>query len=135
MGMVEGQSFFFQEEGCYTGRSRSYDSPLQQAECWAQLLYRKKKKGVAEGVQKKVQKKKGVTRVAHAATLQLNPAMEGYSQYEKKVQEEEEGCYTGRSRSYAATEPSHGRIQPVREGEPSGQTPPEKKVQKKKGVT
>jgi hypothetical protein len=28
-------------------------------------------------------KKKGVTRVAHAATLQLNPAMEGYSQYEK----------------------------------------------------
>jgi hypothetical protein len=27
--------------------------------------------------------KKGVTRVAHAATLQLNPAMEGYSQYEK----------------------------------------------------
>jgi hypothetical protein len=36
----------------------------------------------------------------------------------------EEGCYTGRSRSYAATEPSHGRIQPVREGEPSGQTPP-----------
>jgi hypothetical protein len=25
---------------------------------------------------------------------------------------EEEGCYTGRSRSYAATEPSHGRIQP-----------------------
>jgi hypothetical protein len=36
----------------------------------------------------------------------------------------EEGCYMGRSRSYAATEPSHGRIQPVREGEPSGQTPP-----------
>jgi hypothetical protein len=30
----------------------------------------------------------------------------------------------GQSRSYAATEPSHGRIQPVREGEPSGQTPP-----------
>jgi hypothetical protein len=29
------------------------------------------------------EKKKGVTRVAHAATLQLNPAMEGYSQYEK----------------------------------------------------
>jgi hypothetical protein len=28
-------------------------------------------------------KKKGVTRVAHAATLQLNPAMEGYRQYEK----------------------------------------------------
>jgi hypothetical protein len=28
-------------------------------------------------------KKKDVTRVAHAATLQLNPAMEGYSQYEK----------------------------------------------------
>jgi hypothetical protein len=28
-------------------------------------------------------KKKGVTRVAHAATLQPNPAMEGYSQYEK----------------------------------------------------
>jgi hypothetical protein len=40
------------------------------------------------------------------------------------LQPEEEGCYTGRSRSYAATEPSHGRIQPVREGEPSGQTPP-----------
>jgi hypothetical protein len=31
----------------------------------------------------RVKKKKGVTRVAHAATLQLNPAMEGYSQYEK----------------------------------------------------
>jgi hypothetical protein len=30
-----------------------------------------------------LKKKKGVTRVAHAATLQLNPAMEGYSQYEK----------------------------------------------------
>jgi hypothetical protein len=30
-----------------------------------------------------MKKKKGVTRVAHAATLQLNPAMEGYSQYEK----------------------------------------------------
>ena len=41
-----------------------------------------------------------------------------------KLATEEEGCYTGRSRSYAATEPSHGRIQPVREGEPSGQTPP-----------
>jgi hypothetical protein len=35
-----------------------------------------------------------------------------------QLEEEEEGCYTGRSRSYAATEPSHGRIQPVREGEP-----------------
>jgi hypothetical protein len=32
---------------------------------------------------KTTKKKKGVTRVAHAATLQLNPAMEGYSQYEK----------------------------------------------------
>jgi hypothetical protein len=30
-----------------------------------------------------LKKKKGVTRVAHAATLQLNPAMEGYSLYEK----------------------------------------------------
>jgi hypothetical protein len=39
-----------------------------------------------EGCKKK---KKGVTRVAHAATLQLNPAMEGYSQYEKKGEEEE----------------------------------------------
>jgi hypothetical protein len=28
-------------------------------------------------------KKKGVTRVAHATTSQLNPAMEGYSQYEE----------------------------------------------------
>jgi hypothetical protein len=35
-----------------------------------------------------------------------------------------EGCYTGCTRDYVATEPSHGRIQPVREGEPSGQTPP-----------
>jgi hypothetical protein len=34
-------------------------------------------------LKKKKKKKKGVTRVAHAATLQLNPAMEGYSQYEK----------------------------------------------------
>jgi hypothetical protein len=31
----------------------------------------------------KKKKKKGVTRVAHAATLQLNPANIGYSQYEK----------------------------------------------------
>jgi hypothetical protein len=35
----------------------------------------------------KKKKKKGVTRVAHAATLQLNPAMEGYSQYEKGNQQ------------------------------------------------
>jgi hypothetical protein len=39
----------------------------------------KKKKGVTWA--HKAKKKKGVTRVAHAATLQLNPAMEGYSQY------------------------------------------------------
>jgi hypothetical protein len=58
-----------------TVADRACDSPLK-----------KKKKGVtrvahAATLQKK--KKKGVTRVAHAATLQLNPAMEGYSQYEK----------------------------------------------------
>lgn len=41
-----------------------------------------KKKGVTRVAQRK-EVKKGVTRVAHAATLQLNPAMEGYSQYEK----------------------------------------------------
>jgi hypothetical protein len=45
---------------------------------------------------RKKKKKKGVTRVAHAATLQLNPAMEGYSQYEKgnhqdRLPEGEEG--------------------------------------------
>jgi hypothetical protein len=28
-------------------------------------------------------KKKGVTGVTHATTSQLNPAMEGYSQYDK----------------------------------------------------
>jgi hypothetical protein len=57
-------------------------------------LYRtlkKKKKGVTRVAHAAMlqlnpameEKKKGVTRVAHAATLQLNPAMEGYSQYEK----------------------------------------------------
>jgi hypothetical protein len=62
-------------------------------------------------------KKKGVTRVAHAATLQLNPAMEGYSQYEKgnhqdkphpEVGRRRRRGYTGRSSSYAATKPRSG---------------------------
>jgi hypothetical protein len=36
--------------------------------------------------------------------MQLCVQMQFYEE-----EEEEEGCYTGRSRSYAATEPSHGR--------------------------
>jgi hypothetical protein len=53
-------------------------APADVEQFYAMLgaMERKKKK-------KKKKKKKGVTRVAHAATLQLNPAMEGYSQYEK----------------------------------------------------
>ena len=33
----------------------------------------------------------------------------------------EEGCYTGCTRDYVATEPSYGWTQPVQEGEPSEQ--------------
>ena len=37
------------------------------------------------------------------------------------LRSEEEGCYTGCTRDYVATEPSYGWTQPVREGEPSEQ--------------
>jgi hypothetical protein len=44
---------------------------------------RRRRRDCLKGEAEVCKKKKGVTRVAHAATLQLNPAMEGYSQYEK----------------------------------------------------
>jgi hypothetical protein len=114
------------EEGCYSGFTSDYVA--------------------TEPTKSFYFEKKGVTRVAQATTSQLNTArgkqpvrvfsFEGepsgqthkiddssdLSQIDdssdlRYIEEEEEGCYTGGTSDYVATEPSHGGTQPVREGE------------------